>query len=89
MQNARKQYTLLTILLSLIKMSMLNNDVDDVYDIVHDRFERTQPKTFDIEDYMKEFRIRVNRYRKSEFKRDLVDYKELVELDDDDIVNLQ
>ena len=61
---------------------------DDVYDIVHDRFEkRTQAKPFDIEDYMKEFRARVEKIdiAKGEFKRDLVDYKELVELDDDDI----
>ena len=65
---------------------------DDVYDIVHDRFEkRTQAKPFDIEDYMKEFRARVEKIdiAKGEFKRDLVDYKELVELDDDDIVNLR
>ena len=65
---------------------------DDVYDIVHDRFEkRTQSKPFDIEDYMKEFRARVEKIdiAKGEFKRDLVDYKELVELDDDDIENLK
>ena len=65
---------------------------DDVFDIVHDRFEkRTQSKPFDIEDYMKEFRARVEKIdiAKGEFKRDLVDYKELVELDDDDIENLR
>ena len=64
-----------------------NKMADDVFDIVHDRFEkRTQSKPFDIEDYMKEFRARVEKIdiAKGEFKRDLVDYKELVELDDDD-----
>ena len=65
---------------------------DDVYDIVHDRFEkRTQSKPFDIEDYMKEFRARVAKIdiAKGEFSRDLIDYKELIELDDDDIENLK
>ena len=69
-----------------------NKMADDVFDIVHDRFEkRTQSKPFDIEDYMKEFRARVEKIdiAKGEFKRDLVDYKELVELDDDDIENLR
>ena len=69
-----------------------NRMADDVYDIVHDRFEkRTKAKPFDIEDYMDEFRDRVQKIdiAKGEFKRDLVDYKELVELDDDDVENLK
>ena len=66
-------------------------DADDVYAIVHDDLKKEPAKPFDIEDYMKEFRARVEKIdiAKGEFKRDLVDYKELVELDDDDIVNLR
>ena len=65
---------------------------DDVYDIVHDRFEkRSKPKPFDIDDYMDEFKAKVQKIdiAKGEYKRDLVDYKELIELDDDDIENLK
>ena len=65
---------------------------DDVYDIVHDRFEkRSKSKPFDIDDYMDEFKAKVQKIdiAKGEYKRDLIDYKELIELDDDDIENLK
>ena len=64
---------------------------DNVYDIVNGKFLKKSPEQeFNVNDYIKDFTKRVEEIDilKGELDRDLVDYKELKELDKDDIDNL-
>ncbi len=65
---------------------------DNVYDITSNKFIKRSPeKGFDVTDYMSDFKKRVEKIDilKGELHRDLVDFEELKELDQDDINNLQ
>jgi len=70
-----------------------NDDMaDGVFDVEENKFtRRPEDQTFDPEKYEAEFQKRVRELDivQGELKRDLVDYKELTELSDDDILNLQ
>ena len=65
---------------------------DGVFDVEENKFIRKpEGDTFEPEKYEAEFQKRVRELDivQGELKRDLVDYKELTELSDDDILNLQ
>ena len=69
-----------------------NEMADNVYDITSNKFIKRSPeKGFDVTDYMSDFKKRVEKIDilKGELHRDLVDFEELKELDQDDIDNLQ
>ncbi len=68
-----------------------NEMADNVYDIASNKFLKNSPEQeFNVNDYIKDFTKRVEEIDilKGELDRDLVDYKELKELDKDDIDNL-
>tara|TARA_Y100001963_G_C6778973_1_gene448861 strand:+ start:735 stop:2024 length:1290 start_codon:yes stop_codon:yes gene_type:complete len=69
-----------------------NEMADNVYDIQSDSFDkRSEEKEFDVDDYMKDFSKKVEKIDivKGELSRDLIDFKELDELDKEDIENLE
>ena len=69
-----------------------DNMADGVFDVEENKFiRRPEDQTFEPEKYEAEFQKRVRELDivQGELKRDLVDYKELTELSDDDILNLQ
>ena len=68
-----------------------NEMADSVYDIGTGTFlKRSLEQKFTVDGYMKEFTKKVQKLDilKGEMDRDIIDYKELDELDDDDIDNL-
>ena len=68
-----------------------NEMADNVYDITSNKFIKKSPEQgFDVTDYMSDFKNRVEKIDilKGELNRDLVDFEELKELDQDDIDNL-
>jgi len=68
-----------------------NEMSDGVYDIKTDKLEKSAKNiTFNADDYIEEFKEKVYKLDllKGELQRDLIDFVELDELDDDDIANL-
>ena len=69
-----------------------NTFADGVFNIKDNKWERVPEKdTFDAEKYEAEFQKRVQEIDvvKGELMRDIIDYKELTDLSDDDVRNLQ
>jgi hypothetical protein len=68
-----------------------NKLADAVFDIKTNKFEKkTDGSSFDASLYMKQFKDKVYKLDvvKGEFVRDIIDFAELDELDDDDVANL-
>jgi hypothetical protein len=68
-----------------------NEMADNVYDIANASFiKRSAEQEFSVDEYMKHFKQKVEKMDilKGELDRDIIDYKELDELDRDDIDNL-
>ena len=69
-----------------------NKKADAVFDIDNNKFvKRPEDFTFDVSVYIKDFEKKVQELDviKGELKRDIIDYRELEELEPNDILNLQ
>jgi hypothetical protein len=69
-----------------------NKKADAVFDVESDEFvKRPEDFTFDKDMYLKDFdkKVRELDVIKGELKRDIIDYRELEDLTDDDVLNLQ
>ena len=69
-----------------------NKKADAVFDIESNKFvKRPEDFTFDVSVYIKDFEKKVQELDviKGELKRDIIDYRELEELEPNDILNLQ